>query len=147
MILAAILTGLVTALVLVLALFIIYRVASARFFEFCSAPDDKTPSPLAAIVQSIASVFASALSQSLKAVFMGVESVESKNRGRLQADFIADSNPMLGAILSSFPAVAKRIAKQPALAQLAIDLIAKHGAKNGGGGGGGGLNESVKFNL
>jgi hypothetical protein len=60
---------------------------------------------------------------------MGVQSLENKNEKNLQADIIMDLNPTVAAVLESFPALKKRIYRNPGLAGQAMNMLAGIAAK------------------
>jgi len=94
------------------------KVLAVFYANFIPA-DSATPTPFALIVQSIASTFGTEIAAHLKATFLGLQSVDAKNERREAAAGIIGGNSILGAILSSFPAVGKKISKNPAMAALA----------------------------
>lgn len=104
--------------------------------SYFEAPDSETPSQFALVTEAISERFAQKLVASLKSSFMGMQSVDAKNMARLEGDVMQDvagqQNPMLGAILSSFPAVSKRLAKNPALYPLVQAAMAKLATGAGG---------------
>jgi len=126
MILTGIFSGLVTVFGLLLAGAIVYRLAKRKIrafvVDFVTSPSPQTPSPFAALVSLIAVTFGSEIAGSLKAVFMGVQSVDAKNERSALAASVISGNSMLGAIVSGFPAVGKAMKKNPGMAALA-DLV------------------------
>lgn len=86
-------------------------------------------SQFGALVESISERLAQRMVSSFKSSFMGMQSVDSKNLARLQGDVVQDdaaaSSPMLGALLSQYPSVAKRLAKNPELLPLVQGLLHK----------------------
>ena len=117
---------------------------------FVQSPDKDTPSPLALLCQSIASIFGQQISLHLKATFLGLQSVDIKNERREVAGNIISGNSVLAAIMASFPAVGKKMGKNPAMAALANMAISKFTGGTGGNeqsSGSNGSNEQVKFKL
>jgi len=91
------------------------------------APDGDKMSQFALAVDAIAATFGARLVNSLKASFMGMQGVDSRNEKRLQTDMMSDmagqASPLLGALVTQFPAVARRLAKNPELIGLAQGLL------------------------
>lgn len=72
---------------------------------FLTAPDDKTPSPLAMLVDQGALLLASRLMQQLKAMLAGTESGLAKGENRqLQLDMMDNAPPWASMILGILPA-------------------------------------------
>jgi hypothetical protein len=97
----------------------IYR----EFIDFISPNGDK-PSALAETASSISEMLARSLVAQAKSTFMGIQSGQVRGDNAVQAelalDVVSQSNPAIGAILSSFPALKKTLKKNPALLDLAI---------------------------
>lgn len=91
-------------------------------------------SQFAQITEAISRQFASAAVASVKGTIMGMNSVDSKNQKKLEADFTMDlvnqQMPLLGAFMAQFPSVAKRIQKNPELLPLVQQFASK--LSNGG---------------
>lgn len=110
----------------------------ARIVEdFTAAADENTPSPLAQLTDQVAGTFATRMVNSLKSSFLGMQSVAKRNEQRLQGDVALDLasqvNPLLGAALGSFPAVRKRLEKNPELIGLAAQYLGGRGPQPGNG--------------
>ncbi len=118
----------------------------SRFFEgaraYFESPDGKNPSPFAGVVEVISEQFAGKMVASLKSTFMGVQSGDNRGEKGLIADIAQDvafkENPLLASVLTSFPAVAKRLRKNPELLPLAQGLLARFGGSKAPGDGAGG---------
>jgi phage-related minor tail protein len=76
---------------------------------FVSAPDDKTPSPLAAVVDQFALLLAARLVQQVKAMLAGVESGASKGEQLALMQDATSSSPWLALIAGIIP---KRLRNQ-----------------------------------
>jgi len=132
-VLTAILTAWIAFSLLVGALYLVYRAALRRLLIFGKSwtepGDDDTPSPLAQLTDQIAVTFAQRMTGSLKGAFLGMQSVDKRNEQRLQQDLVQDTatniNPLLGAILTQYPAVGRRLAKNPELLSLAAQYLSK----------------------
>lgn len=79
---------------------------------------------------------AQSTAQSLKAVFMGVQSGEAKREKSLETalakDLLTQKAPWLAAVLDSFPALKKQIERNPEMANQALAMIKrKSGPVNG----------------
>ena len=96
--------------------------------QFVSAPDEHTPSPLSVIASSVSDIFARSIMAQAKATFMGLQSGENRADKGISADIALDTvsqtNPAIGAILSSFPALRKTLRRNPGLLDLAISKLA-----------------------
>jgi hypothetical protein len=112
--------------------YLIKRKISSFVVKLLSSPDGKTPGPLMEISGIIAAQVGSEVAQHLKAVFMGLQSVDSKNERKLAAQAVISGNSLLSAIAEGFPAVRKKLEKNPmlaGLASMAVDRFAG-GSKN-----------------
>jgi hypothetical protein len=93
------------------------------------------PSEFATMVDIISSQFAAKLVQNAKATFMGVQSVANRNEkavmGDIATDMLSQASPLAAGLLSSFPALAKRLQKNPELAGLALNFLSKKPGNNG----------------
>ena len=129
MILTSIISGFVAAFVLFFLLLGVFYVAKRKFStflqSFVTASSPGLPSPLAIVIQQVAGVFATEISKSIKGTLMGIQSVESRNETAEQSAQLATQSPLLGAVLAAFPGVGKRLAKNPALATLALSMLNK----------------------
>jgi hypothetical protein len=67
------------------------------------APDDKTPSPLAVLIDQGATLLASRLMQQLKAMLAGVESGLSKNEQLSFLEEASHGSPLLSALAGMLP--------------------------------------------
>jgi hypothetical protein len=99
--------------------------------SYFETTDPAEPSQFAKFCDILADIFAKHITQNIKSSFMGMQSVDSKNEKRLQADLFQDiasaQSPILGAIMQSFPSVGKRLAKNPELLPMVQNLMAKIG--------------------
>jgi galactokinase/mevalonate kinase-like predicted kinase len=149
MILTAVLVGISSFVGLLCAGGVIFYVAKRQIVKVCrtfiESPSPDVASPLAFAVTEASRIAGAQVAQSLKAVFMGLESVEAKNTRKLEAATIASSSPMVSALVNAFPGLGKRILKNPALAGLAIDVAQKVLAGKGGGAPDNGHAISFKF--
>lgn len=136
MILAAILTGIIVVISNLFALFLINRRITREKEQVTSLiqayfmqPDKDTPSEFAATIESISAIFAAKITQSIKGMALGMQSVDAKNERKLEGDIIQDivaaQNPLAGLLLSQFPSVAKRLQKSPHLLGMAQQMIGK----------------------
>jgi hypothetical protein len=105
-----------------------------EFKSFITPIDEKTPSGLASLCDSIAILFGRALVAQLKAVFMGKQSGEVRGEQTVNADIAFDTvsmaNPMIGAVLKSFPALSKTLRRNPALLDFALAKLGSMGNKS-----------------
>jgi hypothetical protein len=130
MLITAIILGFCLNLVLLLVLLRRIRQEKAAFMAGLSLYFEKQgekPSEFSNIVSMMADEFGVKVAASLKSTFMGVQSGDAKATQQVEAamveDGIAGQNPILGMILQSYPALAKKIMKNPALASKAMELL------------------------
>lgn len=107
------------------------------------APKGENQSDLANTIGILSSAAGKQIAQEIASKFMGKESGQSRLENAVQGDMIQDAvasqNPMLGMILSAFPKVAKRAAKNPAALGIAMEALSKFklGSLSGPGSNGG----------
>lgn len=107
-------------------LWFLSRIATVfrEFRGFVTAPDEKTPSPLAQLASSLADIFARSIVAQLKATFMGKQSGDVRAEKAVSADIaedmLAQSNPLISAALDSFPTLKKSLRRNPGLIDYAI---------------------------
>lgn len=77
--------------------------AIATLREFISAPDADTPSPLAALTDTFATLLAARLVQNVKAMLAGVESGASRGEQLALIDGAMQQSPWLGLIGGMLP--------------------------------------------
>ena len=98
------------------------------YTQFVTAPDAKTPSPLAQTTDAIAGLFARNIVAIFKTSFMGQNSVDSKMVTRMENAMTVDAatagNPLL-AMLAKMPTVNKLLTKNPHYALIANALLSK----------------------
>lgn len=125
-------------------------IALAKAYFEPQNPDE--PSQFAGFVQIASDTLARSITTQLKASFMGIQSKANQAEraivGDIALDSVAMANPIVGAILSSFPSLQKRLRKNPELFPLVEQFAGKLGGQpkppaNGNGHSG----QSVKFNL
>ncbi len=129
----AILTGITAGIVAFFccffAFYLLYSQINSRVTplikEFFITESETVASPFALVCGKVSKIIGQEVAGSLKSAFLGIQSVESKNAKKIEAEMIAGQNPLLATIMASFPAVAKRINKNPALASLALDMAGK----------------------
>lgn len=115
-----------------------------------AGPDQ--PSEFAGFIQLASDTLAQRMVLHFKTSFMGMQSKANQAERALAQDLMTDTvnqaNPMLGALMSSFPAVSKRLAKNPELWPLIQSVLAKAGSKSGGAAApGNGSLSSPKFKI
>lgn len=110
------LTAILTAFFLLLgnlALLWLVRRSLSVYFE----PQGEKGSEFAQLVDITTTQAATKTAQSLKAVFMGQNSVDTKNATRVaeavQSDVLTQKSPLLGLAAKQFPDLAKLIANNP----------------------------------
>lgn len=138
------LTAIVTGGILIIGLLALYVAAYRKYLAekrellltlklYFEPQDAETPSQFALLTEVVSERLAQKLVHTMKASFMGMQSVDAKNAGRLESDLLQDvasqQNPALGAILGAYPAVARRLAKNPSLLPLVQSLMSKVGSQ------------------
>lgn len=136
MILTVVLTGasFLVALLVVYVLLVRYMEAQKRALlltlrAYFESPDAETPSEFSQLTDALCQQHSTKMVAAFKGSFMGMQSVEAKNVQKLEGDIaqdvMAQQHPGLGALLSSFPAVSKRLASNPQLTPLVEGLLGK----------------------
>jgi ABC-type arginine transport system permease subunit len=141
MILTGIVAGIITALTVLLGLLILFYIGFRKirriFNQFVEPAGENQPSPFAMVIDNIAVVFSTRITNTIKGSLMGMASVDARNErsltGELAAGLAASKIPALGAIMAAIPSLRKRLIKNPELAGLASQLLAGMAppAKNG----------------
>lgn len=141
---------LITVVLAFVSIFAYRRLKSQVYesiYQFVSAPDEKTPSKLAQTVEMMSHIAGHSIAMEVKTTLMGKESGASRQEGAIIGDIVQDqmanSNPVMGMILNSFPTLSKRVRKHPELAMIAsqaLSNIASKSAPNPG-------NGQVRFKL
>lgn len=100
----------------------------ASVIAFITPESEGKPSSLAATVSVMSEVFARSITAQIKTTLMGKSSGIVKQENALAGDMAQDmfSQSPLGALLSSFPTVAKTLRKNPQLIDAAMQLFSKH---------------------
>lgn len=125
----------------------LWRRLSDLIWDFIAPEAENKPSKLAATIQIFADMLGRGVAASIKGAFMGMESGIKRAEQALQGEIVdqqAENNPMLGAVLESFPKLKKTLKRNPALLDMALGIIAK---RNGGSQTSGSGSNSPKFKL
>jgi hypothetical protein len=105
------------------------------FIDFF-APDGDKPSEFALVVDSVSTIAAQRITNTLKASLMGMAGVDARNEKRLEGDLIHDlannASPLLGIAMDMFPQVGKRLIKNPELIGFAGNMFGKMTGKKPG---------------
>jgi hypothetical protein len=101
---------------------------------FVEAPDEKTPSPLAVLVDNLALLLASRLMQQIKAMLAGVESGAAKGEQLQMFEQAAAESPLIGILGSMLPRrVRNSLMKNPQMVGALSRLLGgNHSATPGG---------------
>jgi hypothetical protein len=95
---------------------------------FITAPDEKTPSPLAQFIDLISHTAGHAIAVEAKTTLMGKASAVARTEQGVLADMTGDlltsQSPVLGGILDMFPSLKKRVLKNPELTQFIMSKLA-----------------------
>jgi len=128
--LTAILTGILVVVANFIAVFFAWRLFT-RFLRAYLEPQHGQPSQLALLFEFLIDRFLEKLNHSMKSSLGGLNSVEARNEKRIDVDIVkdlaADTSPVLGALISAFPSLAKRVANNPSLIPLALKALEKWG--------------------
>ena len=131
----SIITALLIVNTLVIALLLLFfRGIMQGFKDFITPPDDKTASGLGNFVSAISDTISRSLVAQAKATFMGKQSGESRAEAAVEGDIaegMASQNPLLGAALSSFPALKKTLRRNPMLVDFALQKLGSMMVGNG----------------
>jgi hypothetical protein len=94
-------------------------------------PQGDKPSEFTGTIDQLSARFAQAVVRAVKAHLANSASIDSRQASAIEGDLITDiasgSSPIAGALLDQFPALKKRLAKNPALAQMALNMLSKVG--------------------
>ncbi len=128
-----------------------FRQLEEEVRSFVSAPDEKTPSPLAQTIDMAGQVVGRAVVAQFKTTMMGIESGNTRAEKAIAADIaedVAKQSP-IGGLLDSFPALKKTLRRNPALLDFALSKL---GSLNAAGAGNmparsNGSSSQTKFNL
>lgn len=141
-----------TVLVLLLlasgaVMWVLWRRLSDLIWDFIAPEAENKPSKLANVVQIFADMIGRGVAASFKGALMGMESGIKRAENAIQGEIVeqqALTNPMLGAVLESFPKLKKTLRRNPALLDMALGIMAKrNGASQSVGSGSG----EPKFKL
>lgn len=126
-------------------------VLSAILHSYFEPRSEDKSSEFADLVNVLATINAEKVTQSLKGTFMNIQSVDSRQAQAIKGDFIQDivtqQNPILGVLLDKYPAVKKRLAKNPELMGMVSDIGTKLLNKQGRAAGGNHGKDEFKFQL
>jgi len=123
---------------ILVGLAIIYRKIKNAVTVFVEAPDENTPSPLAQTVDQTAEIFVrravDLLGMHDKAQGSAAVRRENAIDTAMVTDLMSGSSPVGAILMSQFPNLAKKLAKNPALIQYLLPKL--QGLNLGGGGNG-----------
>lgn len=142
MFLTALLTGFFIFLANALLLFIVYRAVNAQKTALINAlrayfeTEEGQPSQFAQFIDIISERLAQKMVNTAKASFLGMQSVDKRNQDRMAQDMVTDvasqANPLVGLLLTSFPTLGRRLAKNPGLLELLLPMMSNLGKKSPG---------------
>lgn len=96
---------------------------------FLESPDEKTPSPLAVLIDQGATLLAARLVQQIKAMLAGVESGLSKQEGAQMLGEVTEGSPLLGLLAGILPKkIRAGLMKNPQMIGALAGLVSR---KNG----------------
>lgn len=105
------------------------------FLKYMTAESEGKPSGFALLTEAIATQFAQKLLNVFKTSALGQNSGEVRLESAVAKDMIQDAvgaqNPLFGLLMSAFPTVTKRLAKNPAALPAVLEVLGKLG-KGGG---------------
>lgn len=116
------------------------------FRDFVTPVDEKTPSALAKTTDIMACMIARAIVAQAKTTLMGMQSGQVRAETAIAENVLEGSNPAIGALLSSFPALKKTLRRNPALLDMALSrLMPKISTTVDNGGSSGGWQKNLKL--
>lgn len=123
-----------------------------NFTQFVSAPDEKTPSPLAQFTESVAHVIGHAAAVEIKTTIMGKNSgdarLEAAVEGQLAEAAAGKQNPLLAGLLGMLDRKTKsKVLKNPGLMEFLIEKVSSGAFSGKPSPGGNGHSEPVRFKL
>ncbi len=137
----AVVTALLTALLLLVPAFLLYRRMARAVREvqeavagFFNPPKEGEASQFAVLTDRIALQFAARIAGQVKATVLGMQSAASREVDRLEAaaaeDMVGQANPLAGAALQMFPGAAKKLARSQVLGPLLSYFLNRQPAGN-----------------
>ena len=111
----------------IVCVYIIYRKIAKNITQFVSPQAENQPSPMALLIDGIASMLARSIVGQAKATFMGLQSGSKRAETAISGDIaegIVSQSP-LGGLLNSFPALKKTLRRNPQLIDMAMQFMAK----------------------
>lgn len=119
---------------MIFAAYLVYRREKRKLTyqikRYFNAPDDKTPSQFALMVDAVAFVVAQRFVSQLKATVAGMNSVDARLDLKEKRSEILEGNPQLASILNLIPGL-RRILKSPAGLALAGQILSRVTGGNG----------------
>jgi hypothetical protein len=144
---------LVLNIAVIVAVALIYRKISRVFAQFITPVSDSQPSPLAMLIDNIATMFSRSIVMQAKASFMGIQSGQKRAETAIAGDIAEGmvSQSPLGGLLNSFPALKKTLRRNPQLIDMAMQFMSKQDNQTPSGNqtvsAGGNGHSQVKFKL
>lgn len=98
--------------------------------EYFSPGPDQTPSPFALTVDNISLILAKHIVNSVKGYLLSLNSAEVRTaKAEARRELQESGPPLVSALLGAFPALGKKIIKNPEIAQLAMSAFQNLGKK------------------
>ena len=116
-----------------LASAIIYRKMKRNLTDFVTPETAGQASPLGLTTDALSMQLASAIAAQAKTTFMAEESAQVRGQAAVDGDIaegVAAQNPVLGGIMSQFPALRKTLRRNPQLLDYALSKLTKPGGNN-----------------
>ena len=105
--------------------------------SYFEAESPEKPSQFALLVDHAAQLFAKHAVDQAKGTLLGMQSGDSRLEKAMQADIVKDmataESPILAGLMSAFPTLGRRLAKNPAALQILPSLLSKLGINTAGG--------------
>lgn len=132
------LTAILTASILVAIAFltgaVLFYQVRKRFYAFIDAPDEKTPSQFAQVMDISGRIVGRSIAMEIKTTLMGKASGDARADNAMMADMaedlIAAKSPAAAAIMTLFPTLTRRLRKSPALATALLSQMANYKGGN-----------------
>jgi hypothetical protein len=129
-ILTGAIAGALTALIVSASIFSVFSLVKRwifrKFHEVITQPDEKTPSPFAQFVDTVAFLASQRLVLQLKETVRGMNSTDARNEAREAANSIVSTSEALAGAVALIPGL-RRVLKNPAAAALAARMVGNLG--------------------
>lgn len=106
------------------------------FVAFVTPEAEDKASQFAEFVKSVSVMAGRAIAIEVKTTLMGKASAQSRAETAIESavvqDAVTQANPLAGGLMSMFPTLGKKVSRNPALLQLAMQMLARSNVSGGG---------------